>query len=123
MIGHLRGESLQFNHTFGLEVSDRIIERLVLRLRCRPCHENVLEHPQHEVGFGVKSCSGKGDKELKDTFTDKRVLSNRQLLFSLSATNMTVCMTAYLYIHLQQPTTPLLKMCLDARDFLLLKGC
>lgn len=79
MIRHLGGEPLQFNHAFSLEIPDCIIEGLVLRLQCRPCHENVLEHPQHEVGFGVKSRSGKGDKQLEDTFTDKRVLKVRQL--------------------------------------------
>lgn len=70
MIRHLGGEPLQFNHAFSLEIPDGIIEGLVLRLQCRPCHKNMLEHPQHEVGFGVKSRSGEGDKQLEDTFTD-----------------------------------------------------
>lgn len=80
MIRHLGGEPLQFDHAFSLEIPDGIIEGLVLRLQRGPCHENVLEHPQHKAGLGVKGRRGEGDKQLEDTFTDNGILQTRQLL-------------------------------------------
>lgn len=75
MIGHLHGKSLQLEHALRLQVLNRIVKRPVLRLRCGPGHQDVLQHLEYKMGLPIKSGSGEGHQQLKNSFPDKGVLT------------------------------------------------
>ena len=49
VIGHFRGQPLQFHHAFRLQVLDRVVEEPVVALGRWPGHEDVLEYLEHEA--------------------------------------------------------------------------
>lgn len=116
-VGHLGRQPLQLDRAFVLKVPNSIIVSPILGLQRRPCHEDMLQHPEHNSRLRIECPSGKGHKKLENPLANQRILGE---CLVLDLTSNTSQRASYLKLHFQKLSAPVLKELLDSCGLCLL---